>query len=103
MPMHPRACVSAISTFGLTLAEDVEFWRRHGIDRAGVSVAKLEAYGWDAGIDVVREAVAGGLDVANLIGVGPFDLTRPAQWDQQRGRLRRTLDAAVALDAGCVV
>jgi sugar phosphate isomerase/epimerase len=102
--MHPRACVSAISTFGLSLPDDVEFWRRHGIDRVGVSVAKLEAFGWDAGLDLLREAIAAdGLDVANLIGVGPFALTEPAEWDAQRTRLRRTLDAAVALDAGCVV
>jgi sugar phosphate isomerase/epimerase len=101
--MHPRACVSAISTFGLVLAEDIEFWRRHGIGRVGVSVAKLEAFGWDAGIDLVRDAVAGGLDVANLIGVGPFALSEPARWDDQRELLGRTLDAAVALDAGCVV
>jgi sugar phosphate isomerase/epimerase len=101
--MHPRACVSAISTFGLTLPEDIEFWRRHRIDRVGVSVAKLEAFGWDAGIDLVRDAVAGGLDVANLIGVGPFALSEPARWGDQRERLGRTLDAAVALDAGCVV
>ena len=30
--MHPRACVSAISTFNLSLAEDLAFWERHGID-----------------------------------------------------------------------
>ena len=41
--MHPRACVSAISTFRLSLAEDLAFWERHGITNVGVSVAKLEA------------------------------------------------------------
>ena len=40
--MHPRACVSAISTFNLPLDEDLAFWDRHGITTVGVSVAKLE-------------------------------------------------------------
>ena len=41
--MHPRVCVSAISTFKLALADDLAFWAAHGIDSVGVSVAKLEA------------------------------------------------------------
>ncbi len=47
--MHSRICVSAISTFRLSLIEDLAFWSEHGIDTAGVSVAKLEAFGWDGG------------------------------------------------------
>jgi sugar phosphate isomerase/epimerase len=102
--VHPRACVSAISTFRLSLADDLAFWRRHGIDRVGVSVAKLEAFGWDRGVELVAEARArDGLDVANLIGLGPFDLADPAQWDAQRERLHRSIDAAVTLGAGCMV
>jgi sugar phosphate isomerase/epimerase len=102
--MHPRTCVSAISTFRLSLADDLLFWRQHGIDRVGVSVAKLEAFGWDRGVELVAEARANdGLDVANLIGLGPFDLARPEQWDAQRERLHRSIDAAVALGAGCMV
>src|SRR3954447_6361917 len=101
--MHPRVCVSAISTYRSTLAEDLQFWRRHGIDRDGVSVAKLEAFGWDAGVALVGEAVADGLDVANLIGLGPFALSDPPRWRAQRERLHRAFDASVALDAGCLV
>jgi sugar phosphate isomerase/epimerase len=102
--MHPRACVSAISTFRLSLADDLAFWRQHGIDRVGVSVAKLEAFGWDRGVELVVAArERDGLDVANLIGLGPFDLAHPAKWDAQRERLHRSIDAAVALGAGCMV
>jgi sugar phosphate isomerase/epimerase len=101
--MHPRACVSAISTFRLSLAEDLAFWGEHGIDQVGVSVAKLEAFGWDDGIARVGDAVASGLRVANLIGLGPFSLADPSQWERQRERLVRALDAAVALRAGCLV
>jgi sugar phosphate isomerase/epimerase len=101
--MHPRACVSAISTFTLPLDEDLAFWRRHDIGRVGVSVAKLEAFGWDNGIDLVGAAVRDGLDVANLIGVGPFTLADASQWPRQQERLTRAIDAAVMFDAGCMV
>ncbi len=98
--MHPRVCVSAICTFKQDLAADLAFWAEHGIGCVGVSVAKLEAFGWDEGTARIADA---GLRVANLIGLGPFVLTRPAQWEQQRERLVNALDAGRALDAECVV
>ena len=101
--MHPRVCVSAISTFKLDLAADLEFWAAHRIDCAGVSVAKLAAFGWDEGTRRVADAVGAGLRVANLIGLGPFVLTQPQQWEQQRERLVRALEAGRAMNAGCVV
>jgi sugar phosphate isomerase/epimerase len=102
--MNGRISVSAISTFKLPLADDLDFWMRHGIGVAGVSVAKLEAHGWDDGVARVRRAVdTGALRVSNLIGLGPFALAHPDRWDAQRERLVRTLDAAVALAAGCMI
>jgi sugar phosphate isomerase/epimerase len=92
--------VSAICTFKHDLAADLEFWAEHAIDCVGVSVAKLEAFGWDAGTRRVRDA---GLRVANLIGLGPFVLTQPDQWERQRERLVRALEAGRALNAECVV
>jgi sugar phosphate isomerase/epimerase len=92
--------VSAICTFKQDLAADLAFWAAHGIDCVGVSVAKLEAFGWDEGTARVADA---GLRVANLIGLGPFVLTQPAQWERQRERLVRALDAGRALGAECVV
>jgi sugar phosphate isomerase/epimerase len=101
--MHPRACVSAISTFRLPLDDDVAFWRDHGITNAGVSVAKLEAFGWDAGTDVVRRAVDAGLRVCDLIGLGPFHLADPTRWDRQRERLTRAISTAATVDAPVIV
>lgn len=98
--MHPRVCVSAISSFGNTLTEDVALWERHGIETVGVSVAKLEAHGWDEGIAAIRNAR---VRVANLIGLGPFTLDDPSQWVAQQQRLLRALDAAIQLDAECLV
>jgi sugar phosphate isomerase/epimerase len=101
--VHSRACVSAISTFRLSLPEDLEFWSRHDIDRAGVSVAKLEAFGWERGTQLVVEAVDAGLDVVDLIGLSPFHLAKPERWDAQRERLVRSLETATKVGAGCVV
>jgi sugar phosphate isomerase/epimerase len=101
--MHARTCVSAISTFRLSLPDDLAFWQTHRIDNVGVSVAKLEAFGWREGTARVRAAVDGGLRVVDLIGLGPFHLARAARWDEQRERLFSALDAAVTLGAPRVV
>ena len=101
--MHARNCVSAISTFRLSLPEDLQFWRAHDITRVGVSVAKLEAFGWDAGTRLIADAVDDGLEVADLIGLGPFNLAEPARWDAQRERLVRAIGVANAVGAPLVV
>src|SRR6185295_14403908 len=101
--MHPRACVSAISTFQLALDEDLAFWDRHGIGTVGVSVAKLERFGWTEGTQLVADAVGRGLRVANLIGLGPFHLADPASWSKQQDRLERSIEAAAAVGAECMV
>jgi len=101
--MHPRACASAISTFKLSLDEDLAFWDRHGITTVGVSVAKLERFGWPEGTNRVADAVGRGLRVANLIGLGPFHLANPASWPKQQERLVRSIETAAAVGAECMV
>ncbi len=101
--MHPRSCVSAISTFRLSLVEDLAFWEHHRIRNVGVSVAKLEAYGWEEGTRRVRDAVEEGLQVVDLIGLSPFHLARPQHWDSQRARLVHALETAAAVGAPRVV
>jgi sugar phosphate isomerase/epimerase len=98
--MHPRASLSAISTFSWELDADLAFYARAGITNVGISVAKLERFGWDDG---TRRAADAGLRVTNLIGLGPFDLADPARWDAQRERVVRALDTATALAAECLV
>jgi sugar phosphate isomerase/epimerase len=101
--MHSRVCVSAISTFDLALDEDLAFWDRHGIGTVGVSVAKLERFGWKEGTRLVTDAVGRGLRVANLIGLGPFHLADPASWPKQQERLRQSIATAAAVGAECMV
>ena len=68
-----------------------------------MSVAKLERFGWDEGTKLVADAVARGLRVANLIGLGPFNLANPASWPKQQDRLVHSLDTAAAVGAECMV
>jgi sugar phosphate isomerase/epimerase len=96
----PRISVSAISTFDWSLPEDLAFYRTHGITDVGISLAKLERHGLDAGAARVRDA---GLRVTNLIGLGPFRLGHPGQWDEQRHRILLALDAAATMRAECLV
>jgi sugar phosphate isomerase/epimerase len=101
--VHARAAVSAISTYRLSLADDLEFWDAHGIHTAGVSVAKLDAQGWDEGVALVRSAVDRGLRVADLIGLNPFTLTDATRWSREHERVARALGAAAELGADAVV
>jgi sugar phosphate isomerase/epimerase len=98
--VHPRISVSAISSFQWSLTEDLGFYAEAGIGNVGVSVAKLERFGWDEGVQRVLDS---GITVANLIGLGPFHLADPNQWDAQRARLERALEAAGTFGAGCLV
>jgi sugar phosphate isomerase/epimerase len=95
-----RVSVSAISTFNWSLEEDLAFYAAHDITNVGISVVKLERHGWADGAARVRDA---GLRVTNLIGLGPFHLDNPEQWDQQRKSLLHALDAGATVGAECLV
>src|SRR5439155_26630548 len=98
--MHPRASLSAISTFSWELDADLAFYADAGITNVGISVAKLERFGWGDGTLRVVDA---GLRVTNLIGLGPFHLAEPDRWDAQRERILRALDTATEVGAECLV
>jgi len=98
--MRERISLSAISTFEWSLEDDLAFYERAGVTAIGASVAKLEAAGIDDGARWLRDA---GLRVTNLIGIGPFRLDDRGQWDGQRDRVRRALDAAEAVAAECLI
>lgn len=98
--MHPRVSLSEISTASWQLDEDLAFYADAGITNVGISVAKLERFGWDEG---TRRVVDAGLRVTNLIALGPFHLAEPDRWRSQRERLVRALDTATTLAAECLV
>lgn len=98
--VHPRVSLSAISTFSWDLDADLRFYADAGITNVGISVAKLERFGWEDG---TRRIIDAGLRVTNLIGLGPFHLARPDRWDAQRERIVRAVDTATAVGAECLV
>ena len=95
--MHPRVSLSAISTFGWDLDADLTFYERAGVTAIGASLAKLDAAGIELGARRIRDA---GLRVTNLIGIGPFRLDDPGQWDAQRDRVRVVPDQAQHVGRG---
>ena len=54
--MHPRLCVSAVSSYGWTLDQDLTFWEDAGIDRVGLSLRKVDDAGFDRAVARVRDA-----------------------------------------------
>ena len=98
--MHPRVSLSAISTASWELDADLAFYDDAGITNVGISVAKLERFGWEEG---TRRIVDAGLRVTNLIGLGPFELAEPGGWTSRRDRLRHALDTATAVGAECMM
>jgi sugar phosphate isomerase/epimerase len=98
--VHPRISVSAISTTSWGLDEDLAFYARSGIDQVGVSLLKLQRHGLRDG---AAQVAASQLRVTNLLARGPFTLADPSGWEAQRRAALAGLDAAVAIDAECVV
>ena len=64
MTVHPRICVSGISTWNQSIADDVALYNILGIHTIGASLRKL------ASDDDVKGLANSGLEVANVIGVG---------------------------------
>ena len=64
MTVHPRVCVSGISTWNQSIADDLALYDELGIHTVGVAVRKIESD------DDVARLQASRLNVANVIGVG---------------------------------
>jgi sugar phosphate isomerase/epimerase len=82
--VHSRICVSQISSWGWTVAEDLAYYAEAGIHTIGVALRKL------AGDEDVEAIATSGLTVANVIGVGT-------------ARVGEGIERAARLGAGCVV
>ncbi|MBM3660913.1 MAG: sugar phosphate isomerase/epimerase, partial [Actinobacteria bacterium] len=97
--VHPQLSVSAVSSHGWTLAEDLAFWAAAGIDHVGLSLRKLEQAGLPEATVRIEDA---GLRVSDIVEVGWWDLREPATWPRQQGRLVAAVDVAARL-GGCLV
>jgi len=97
--VHPQLSVSAVSSWGWTLDEDLAFWAGAGIRHVGLSFRKLEAAGLDAAVARVVDA---GLSVSNVVELGWWDLTDSSTWSAQQDRLLAAVGVAARL-GGCLV
>ena len=70
MEVHPRVCVSGISTWNQSLVEDLALYDALGIHTIGVAMRKIESE------DDIVQVRSSGLTVANVIGVGQAGLPR---------------------------
>jgi sugar phosphate isomerase/epimerase len=91
------ACV--LMAPGWDLAACVDGWQRAGLAGIGVTIDAVEAVGVDRAVDVL---LSSGLKVANLQGLGPFDVLRPERFDEQLPGMLAFLDLAATLSADCV-
>ncbi len=99
--MHPRLSVSQISSFTLTLDEDLELWGELGIGTVGISLRKLEATGDP--LAAVQRLLDTDLRIANLLAPGPFRLDDPDGWPDQRPAADRLMEVALALRPEVVI
>jgi sugar phosphate isomerase/epimerase len=97
--VHPRICVSGVSSWGWSLDEELALCRELGIANIGASLRK---FGPDDA-DAVARIEDSGVRVANLINVGGFVIAEPAGWPAARDHLKRVVDLAVRLGRPCLV
>jgi sugar phosphate isomerase/epimerase len=91
--VHPRVCVSGISSWNSGIADDLALYSDLGVHTIGAALRKL-----DSNADVGLLA-ASGLRVANVIGVGPFRLDEPTTWSRAQAYVRDALLLAERLGA----
>ncbi|MEY2424098.1 MAG: hypothetical protein QOI95_4165 [Acidimicrobiaceae bacterium] len=79
MNVQPRVCVSGISTWNQSLADDVRLYEELGIHTIGVALRKIEAA---TDVELLQSS---GLEVANVIGVGHAGLPRALELANRLG------------------
>jgi sugar phosphate isomerase/epimerase len=97
--IDPRVSALGASLSEYDLAEDIAFCLESGFTQYGVPAYKLDRAGWDAGIEALQES---GLVCSTVMHSAAFTLWHESAWPAQEQRLLAVLDAARALNAGCV-
>ena len=91
--VHPRVCVSGISSWNQSLTDDLAMYAELGVHTVGAALRKLEDEG------AAARLAGSGLRIGNVIGVGPFRLDDPSSWAPQQERVRDALGLASWLGA----
>lgn len=94
-----RLSVSAWSSRNLSLAQDLELYRRLAVDRIVLFFPKLVDHGLAEAVAVLESEVAGGRRVDGILPGCNFDLADPASWPEVRRTMIQALDVAARLGA----
>ena len=92
--------LSEISTMKWPFDRDVDFFARQGVSAMGVVKSKLEAYGIERGVKLLRDS---GLTASCLQTSDRFSIHEPAQWPGRLEALYRSLELAANLEAKSLV
>ena len=95
-----RTAVSQICTLHWPFERDVELYARLGVAAVGVQQVKLEAYGVERGLRLLRDA---GIEASCYQTGARFAVDDPARWPERREAIRRDLEVAARLQAGRLV
>src|SRR4051812_25205252 len=79
-----------------SLADDCDWVRSLGVSRISISIAKLDAMGWEPAIAAVRSS---GLSVATVVSPVFFQLDDSSSWAPAQTLGLRVIDAAAAMGA----
>jgi sugar phosphate isomerase/epimerase len=88
--------LSPLTTGGASTEDDIALCHHAGLERIGVSMAKLAAGGRDA-------IAASGLTVDVVYPAVGLDLRAPASWETARAGILAAVDTAAALSASAVL
>ena len=95
-----RLALSEMSTYRWSLDEDVTAYREAGISAIGIWRSKLERFGAERGVDLIRES---GLDVSSLGWAGGFTGSAGYSFEEAVTDSREALRVAADLTADCLV
>ncbi len=95
-----KYCVNEASTLKWPFDQDVRFFAELGVPAIAVSRPKLEAYGVDKGLRLLKDS---GLQPAALLSAGFFTLCDRSKWPGQLEAARRAIDLAARLGVEALV
>ena len=97
--MHDRISVNPMAMLAMPFDEEVAALAALGIDRAGISVRKLDELGWTSGLDTYRTA---GLEIPYLVHGIFAPVGDEAGWHAELDMLLRAVDTAAEVGATCI-
>ncbi|MEM9352002.1 MAG: sugar phosphate isomerase/epimerase family protein [Planctomycetota bacterium] len=96
----PRLSVNELTTYRWSLEEDVFHYAAAGYNAIGVWRRKLEDFGEERGVELIRES---GLQVTHLSWAGGFTGAEIATFDECVADAKHAIRLAADLNAGCLV